>query len=142
MTSIEIDPHTSNRTTIHPPPTHTSSPTATTTTIHIGTRRSRLALLQTDIVHSALQKAWPDQRFEIHAMSTMGDKNQTTALHDFGAKSLWTHELEAGLVDGSLDLIVHSLKGVSLSPLHISTPHPPYGADIQTNKQPTNQPTN
>jgi hydroxymethylbilane synthase len=43
-------------------------------------------------------------------MSTMGDKNQTTALHDFGAKSLWTHELEAQLLDGRLDLIVHCLK--------------------------------
>lgn len=40
----------------------------------------------------------------------MGDKNQTTALHDFGAKSLWTHELEGQLLDGRLDLIVHCLK--------------------------------
>lgn len=48
--------------------------------------------------------------YEIHAMSTMGDKNQLTALHEFGAKSLWTHELEAQLLDGRLDLIVHCLK--------------------------------
>jgi len=88
------------------------STTPSTSTIHIGTRRSKLALIQTDIVHEALQKAWPDKHFEIHAMSTMGDKNQTTPLHNFGAKSLWTHELEAGLVDGTLDLIVHSLKGI------------------------------
>ena len=40
----------------------------------------------------------------------MGDKNQTTALHEFGAKSLWTHELEAQLLDGRLDIIVHCLK--------------------------------
>jgi hydroxymethylbilane synthase len=57
-----------------------------------------------------LQKARPDVNYEVHAMSTMGDKNQVTALHDFGAKSLWTHELEAGLLDGRLDLIVHCLK--------------------------------
>ncbi|KAI9783779.1 MAG: porphobilinogen deaminase [Geoglossum umbratile] len=43
-------------------------------------------------------------------MSIMGDKNQVTPLHNFGAKSLWTHELEAGLMEGALDLIVHSLK--------------------------------
>lgn len=43
-------------------------------------------------------------------MATMGDKNQVTALHDFGAKSLWTHELEAQLLDGTLDLVVHCLK--------------------------------
>ena len=40
----------------------------------------------------------------------MGDKNQVTALHEFGAKSLWTHELEAQLIEGNLDLIVHCLK--------------------------------
>ena len=43
-------------------------------------------------------------------MSTLGDQNQSTALHAFNAKSLWTDELEALLLDGTLDLIVHSLK--------------------------------
>ncbi|KAA6408713.1 MAG: Porphobilinogen deaminase [Lasallia pustulata] len=43
-------------------------------------------------------------------MATLGDKNQSTALHAFNAKALWTHELEALLLDGTLDLIVHSLK--------------------------------
>lgn len=78
--------------------------------VNIGTRRSALALLQTDIVHHALQAAHPSSTFAIHAMSTMGDKNQVTPLHNFGAKALWTHELEAGLLEGRLDLIVHSLK--------------------------------
>lgn len=91
------------------PTTHFAEKTSKTT-IHIGTRRSLLALKQTDIVQKALQKACPEFEYEIHAMSTMGDKNQVTALHDFGAKSLWTHELEAGLMEKKLDLIVHSLK--------------------------------
>ncbi|MCJ1407595.1 porphobilinogen deaminase [Ptychographa xylographoides] len=43
-------------------------------------------------------------------MATMGDKNQTTALHAFNAKSLWTHELEHLLLTHGLDVIVHSLK--------------------------------
>lgn len=83
---------------------------AATPTIHIGTRRSALAVIQANMVLKALQDARPDAKYEVHAMSTMGDKNQVTALHDFGAKSLWTHELEAGLLDGSLDIIVHCLK--------------------------------
>jgi hydroxymethylbilane synthase len=58
------------------------------------------------------RKSWPDRQYEIHAMSTMGDNNQTTALHEFNAKALWTHELEALLDKGELDLIVHSLKGI------------------------------
>lgn len=78
--------------------------------VNIGTRRSVLARVQTDIVEAALKEAWPDRRYTIHAMATMGDKNQTTALHEFGAKSLWTHELEALLAKGELDMIVHSLK--------------------------------
>ncbi|KAI9783251.1 MAG: porphobilinogen deaminase [Geoglossum umbratile] len=96
-------------------PTKSSEPlsppsTTNTTTIRIGSRKSVLALKQTQIVHDALQAAWPELKYEIHAMSTMGDKNQVTPLYNFGAKSLWTHELEAGLMEGALDLIVHSLK--------------------------------
>ncbi|EKD19873.1 uncharacterized protein L3040_002444 [Drepanopeziza brunnea f. sp. 'multigermtubi'] len=79
-------------------------------TLHLGTRKSALAVIQAEMVLAALQKAHPDQPFEIHAMSTMGDKNQVTPLHDFGAKSLWTHELEAQLLDGRLDFVVHCLK--------------------------------
>ena len=67
-------------------------------------------MIQAEMVLSELKKAHPETQYEIHAMSTMGDKNQTTALHEFGAKSLWTHELEAQLLDGKLDLIVHCLK--------------------------------
>lgn len=83
-------------------------------TIHIGSRKSVLALVQTDIVHKALQQAWPEYQYEIHAMSTAGDKNQVTPLHDFGAKALWTQELETLLLERKLDLVVHSLKGTNL----------------------------
>jgi hydroxymethylbilane synthase len=82
----------------------------TATTIHIGTRRSALAVIQAEMVLADLKKAHPEAEYEIHAMATMGDKNQVTALHEFGAKSLWTHELEAQLIEGKLDLIVHCLK--------------------------------
>ncbi|KAH7419448.1 porphobilinogen deaminase, dipyromethane cofactor binding domain-containing protein [Cadophora sp. MPI-SDFR-AT-0126] len=85
-------------------------PTITNTTIRIGTRRSALAVVQAEMVVAALKKAHPENTYEIHAMATMGDKNQVTALHEFGAKSLWTHELEAQLLDGDLDFIVHCLK--------------------------------
>lgn len=79
-------------------------------TINIGTRRSMLARVQTDEVEKALKKAWPQRKYEIHAMSTTGDLNQVTALHEFNAKALWTQELETLLEQGKLDLIVHSLK--------------------------------
>ncbi|KAI9837308.1 MAG: hypothetical protein M1819_000382 [Sarea resinae] len=81
-----------------------------TSTVNIGTRKSLLARIQADLVRDSLKEAWPSKSYEIHAMSTMGDKNQIVALHNFGAKSLWTHELEAGLLEGTLDLIVHCVK--------------------------------
>ncbi|RKF63781.1 Porphobilinogen deaminase [Golovinomyces cichoracearum] len=77
---------------------------------NVGTRKSALAMIQAEIVHTDLKKSYPDTYFEIHPMNTMGDKDQTTALSKFGTKALWTSELEAQLLDGSLDMIVHCLK--------------------------------
>lgn len=96
------------------PQIYTSNPSAPMShpPVNVGTRRSMLARVQTDIVCKELRKAWPDRKYEIHAMATMGDLNQVTALHEFNAKALWTHELEALLAEGKLDMIVHSLKGV------------------------------
>jgi len=87
-----------------------STTTSSQHTFHIGTRKSLLARVQTDEVVKALKAAWPDHHFEIHAMSTTGDDNQTTALHKFNEKALWTQELEVLLQNKQLDLIVHSLK--------------------------------
>ncbi|KAM3075457.1 porphobilinogen deaminase [Clarireedia jacksonii] len=89
---------------------HDEKASSAQNTIHIGTRKSALAMVQTEWVKASLQKSHPHLEFEIHAMSTMGDKNQTTALHDFGAKSLWTHELEELLLSRKLDVVVHCLK--------------------------------
>lgn len=99
------------------PSTSTSTPTTkldheTPQTINIGTRKSYLARVQTDLVVAELRKLYPQHTYTVHAISTMGDKNQVTALHDFGAKSLWTYELEAMLVNGEVDFIVHCLKGL------------------------------
>jgi hydroxymethylbilane synthase len=87
-----------------------SEAVAGNTVVNIGSRKSALALIQTEMVHEALLAAHPSYRYEIHAMSTMGDKNQVTPLHNFGAKALWTQELEADLLGDRLDLIVNSLK--------------------------------
>lgn len=91
-------------------PKDSISPGITATTIRIGTRRSVLAVIQAELVQADLKKLHPEIQYEIHAMSTKGDKNQATALHEFGSKSLWTQELEAQLLEGHLDIIVHCLK--------------------------------
>lgn len=78
----------------------------------VGTRKSKLALLQTDAVISSLQKAWPDHQFNTRARDTAaGDLDKVTPFKDMPVKNLWTHDLEKSLIDGELDLLVHSLKG-------------------------------
>jgi hydroxymethylbilane synthase len=78
--------------------------------INVGTRQSPLALAQAEIGVGALQKAHPDYTFPIHGMTTTGDRDQNTALYNFGGKGLWTSQLEERLVSRELDLVVHSLK--------------------------------
>ncbi|KAL5612913.1 hypothetical protein BROUX41_004010 [Berkeleyomyces rouxiae] len=80
------------------------------TVINIGSRKSALALKQTDIVIEALQKIHPEYEFRVNSISTAGDKDQVTALYNFGGKGLWTNELEAMLAAKEVDFIVHSLK--------------------------------
>ncbi|KAK4114578.1 porphobilinogen deaminase [Canariomyces notabilis] len=78
-------------------------------TVRIGTRRSALALRQTDLIMEALKRAHPHLTFEVHAMATMGDRDKTTPLPALG-KGLWTSELEAKLASREVDVIVHCLK--------------------------------
>lgn len=72
------------------PPLTSSSPQVS----HVGTRRSKLARIQTGDIVDTLRQVWPEHRFEVHAMATAGDNNQQTALHKFNGKALWTEELE------------------------------------------------
>lgn len=85
----------------------------------LGTRKSQLALTQTHLVCDALAAVHPQYQFSVEWMTTVGDRNQQTPLHlltpysqQQPAKSLWTDELEARMMGGGFDLIVHSLKDV------------------------------
>ncbi|KAK9482363.1 porphobilinogen deaminase, dipyromethane cofactor binding domain-containing protein [Lipomyces starkeyi] len=84
-------------------------------TIRIGSRTSKLAVAQAEIVAATLKSQFPDYNFEIVTKTTLGDNVQNKALYSFGGKSLWTSELEELLVSSgseSIDMIVHSLKDV------------------------------
>lgn len=87
-----------------------STSNTSTRTIRIGSRKSQLALVQTYWVKDQLQKAFPDRTFEVHTMSTQGDKILDVALAKIGDKGLFTKELEVGMLNGDIDFAVHSLK--------------------------------
>ena len=79
-------------------------------TIRIGTRGSQLALYQAEKVKATLQLIFPDLQVELEIIKTKGDKILDVALSKIGDKGLFTKEIENALVDGSVDLAVHSLK--------------------------------
>ncbi|KAI8328576.1 porphobilinogen deaminase [Chlamydoabsidia padenii] len=79
-------------------------------TFRIGTRKSQLAMVQTQLVCSTLKSLYPQHKFEIVAMSTTGDRILDVALSKIGEKALFTKELEVALEDGRVDFVVHSLK--------------------------------
>ncbi|MGD9508631.1 MAG: hydroxymethylbilane synthase [Geminicoccaceae bacterium] len=80
--------------------------------LRIGTRGSPLALAQAQMVKAALlaQGGLADGDVQIVAMSTRGDRIQDRTLAEIGGKGLFTEEIEAGLLDGSLHMAVHSTK--------------------------------
>lgn len=80
------------------------------TTIRIGSRKSQLALIQTYWVKEQLSKKFPNIKFEVHTMSTKGDKILDVALAKIGDKALFTKELEVGMMNREIDFAVHSLK--------------------------------
>ncbi len=84
------------------------------TTLRLGTRKSKLAVAQSSTVARALEALHPGLRVELVTLSTKGDTTPGM-LAPLGGKGLFTEELEAGLADGSLDLAVHSLKDLPVT---------------------------
>ncbi len=78
--------------------------------LRIASRRSQLAMVQTNWVRDELQIAHPNLAISIEAMATQGDKILDVALAKIGDKGLFTKELEAQMLVGRADIAVHSLK--------------------------------
>ena len=81
-------------------------------TLRIGTRGSPLALAQTTAVRDALARShgWPQDALEIVAIKTSGDAIVDRPLELAGGKGLFSKEIDAAMLDGRIDLAVHSAK--------------------------------
>lgn len=79
-------------------------------TIRLGTRGSKLALWQAHEVARQLQEACPGIQIEMKIIHTQGDKILDVALSKIGDKGLFTKEIEKELIEGRIDLAVHSFK--------------------------------
>jgi len=82
------------------------------TKVVIGSRGSRLALIQTEQVIARLRQAAPDREFARKIIKTTGDKILDTALAAIGERGLFVKEIENALLRGEIDLAVHSMKDV------------------------------
>lgn len=78
--------------------------------IVVGTRGSLLARTQTQWVIDRILAANPGLEVETRVITTKGDRQQDRPLPEIGGKGLFTEELEAALLDGSIDIAVHSVK--------------------------------
>ncbi|NBH15448.1 hydroxymethylbilane synthase [Lachnospiraceae bacterium] len=81
-------------------------------TIRIGTRQSRLALIQAELLADYIRHSCPGLRAELVAMKTTGDKILDRKLDEIGGKGLFVKELDCALREGRSDVSVHSLKDV------------------------------
>jgi hydroxymethylbilane synthase len=80
--------------------------------IRIGTRNSRLALKQTEMVIEKLKQITPNLEAMIVPIITTGDKITDRNLYDIGGKALFLKEIEECLLEDKIDIAVHSLKDV------------------------------
>lgn len=84
------------------------------TKIIIGSRESRLAVLQSEMVRSYILENNPGLSVEILTMKTTGDRILDRTLDKVGGKGLFVKELDKALLDGRSDLSVHSLKDMPM----------------------------
>jgi hydroxymethylbilane synthase len=81
-------------------------------TLRLGTRGSVLALWQANWTKKELEGRWPGLTVELVPIKTTGDKILDVPLAGIGGKGLFTKEIDEALLDGRIDLAVHSMKDV------------------------------
>jgi hydroxymethylbilane synthase len=80
------------------------------TEIVIGTRGSKLAVVQAEELQTRLKEVFPEFKSSLVKINTTGDRHSTTALDEFAEQGVFVKELEKALLDRRIDLAVHSLK--------------------------------
>ncbi len=78
----------------------------------VGSRASRLALCQTELVVQSLRASHPDVEFQVRQIRTEGDRRMKAPLSRIGGQGIFVKELETALLAREIDLAVHSLKDV------------------------------
>ena len=80
----------------------------------VGSRESRLAVIQSELAIQAIRACQPELEVELLTMKTTGDKILDRTLDQVGGKGLFVKELDAALLAGRVDLTVHSSKDLPM----------------------------
>jgi hydroxymethylbilane synthase len=80
----------------------------------VGTRGSKLSLVQTNNVLESLKSLNPDLAFKVKVIKTLGDKEQITSLFSLDRKGIFEKEIDLAIEKGKVDFAVHSLKDVPI----------------------------
>lgn len=98
--------------------------------IRLGTRKSNLAVTQTESVAQLLRAHYPEIEIEIVKLSTKGDEVLHKPIGQVGSKGVFVKEIEQALLDRKIDLAVHSMKDMpgDVTP-GLCFVNPPEGAD-------------
>lgn len=92
--------------------------------IRVGSRESKLAVAQTELMLEEIRQKHPDIEFELITMKTTGDKILDRNLDQIGGKGLFVKELDKALLENRVDMTIHSLKDL---PMEISDEIPLVG---------------
>ncbi len=82
----------------------------------IGTRGSKLALVQAETVQKRLEESYPEDSFEIRVIKTKGDLVLDKPLHEIGDKGVFVKEIEEQILLGEIQIGVHSMKDMPAQP--------------------------
>ena len=82
--------------------------------VRIGSRDSKLAVMQTELMIHAVTRYHPEIQFELVTMKTTGDIILNQTLDKIGGKGLFVKELDIALAEGRIDCCVHSLKDMPM----------------------------
>lgn len=80
----------------------------------VGTRGSKLSLIQTEIVLDSLKLIYPELEFKVKVIKTLGDKERKKPLFTIDRKGIFEKEIDLAILKGEVDFAVHSLKDVPI----------------------------
>jgi hydroxymethylbilane synthase len=81
--------------------------------IRLGSRGSRLALTQAELAAATLRRAKPDLDVALVPITTAGDRDRSKPFGEIGARGVFVKEIEEALLEGRIDVAIHSAKDMT-----------------------------